>query len=74
MELEGGAVEISKGEPHLLAKCQSYSDLDVSNGKISSDSCFIKVTYPDLNTLKVKIDGGVIHLNDIDVDNLSCRD
>ncbi|AAY81281.1 winged helix-turn-helix domain-containing protein [Sulfolobus acidocaldarius] len=70
VEIDGGVVKISKGDPHLFAKCRHDGDLDIYDSSISADGCYLRVTYPDLNQLKVNVDGGKVEINGIKANNL----
>ncbi|TRM80436.1 transcriptional regulator, partial [Sulfolobus sp. A20-N-F6] len=70
IEVDGGVVKLSKGEPHLLAKCSYIGDLEINDNGISADGCYIKISYPDLNQLRVSVDGGKVEINEIKVNDL----
>ncbi|ARM76144.1 ArsR/SmtB family transcription factor [Acidianus manzaensis] len=71
IDLDGGVIKISKGEPHLFAKCREVNDLDIDKDNIEADGCYIKISYPDLNSLDVTLDGGKIDLSGLKINKLS---
>ena len=70
INLSGGLVKLVKGKPHVLAECHDLNDLDLSQGKIDADGCNLKVSYPDLNSLELNVDGGKATIEGLKVDSL----
>ncbi|MCG3109092.1 hypothetical protein L3N51_01382 [Metallosphaera sp. J1] len=70
INLNGGLVKLLKGEPHLLAQCHDLGDLDLSQGTINADGCNLNVSYPDLDTLELDINGGKATIQGLKVDSL----
>lgn len=71
IDLDGGIIKILKGEPHLFAKCREVNDLDIDKDNIKADGCYIKISYPDLNTLEVTLDGGKIDVSGLKINKFS---
>ncbi|MCH4816403.1 MAG: winged helix-turn-helix domain-containing protein [Saccharolobus sp.] len=71
IHLDGGVVKIRRGDPHLLAKCIDLEDLEIQKDSINADGCYLKITYPDLNSLEISLDGGTVDVSDLKINNLS---
>lgn len=74
--IDGGAVEVKPGDPHLQAKCHYPEDLSIKEQgdelDIEGDGCKLIITYPEnLESLKIDVDGGSIDVSGISPESFS---
>ncbi|MDT7861589.1 MAG: winged helix-turn-helix domain-containing protein [Saccharolobus sp.] len=67
VNLDGGIVKISQGEPYAVIRCKNREDLEISEIKdtleINMDGCKADINYSPLNRLEINIDGGLLNVN-----------
>ena len=63
IEVDGGKVEITKGDPYAVIKCADESGFNLSTTDeeltVSLEGCVAKVSYPPVESLRGSVDGGL---------------